>query len=317
MSEIQADNQSPAEGVLVVIDAAVTPAILKLDFEAIRVGLQVKLDKYDVVVTSDTLKDAKELGTKLNKTAGFIDDKRKELVAEASTDIKDFDAEMRGLTSMCKVGRTKLLDQIKVFEDETRDKVRVLLKSMLGVAYDQAQMAVEFMTVDIEDLVILSNLTAKGHLTAKAKQAISDRVAACKERERLVEKRLLELEALCYKKGLKSPLTRTHIDHFLMDDQSAYDTRLLTLIDVELDRQSKAEAQAVETEGNVQESKQRVKKVAQPKKDGRQNWEVVVKFDIETADTAGKEAIRSKLMARLLEAGFKEEIISSVSIEEA
>ena len=76
------------------------------------------------VVTADTLPDAKKLGTELNQMAKHIDDRRKAEVPNVSAPIRQFDAQMKELVTMCKSGRQKLLSQIQRFEDETRHRRR-------------------------------------------------------------------------------------------------------------------------------------------------------------------------------------------------
>src|SRR5690625_528 len=115
------------------IDSA--PAKLALNFEEVKKRLAAELSRYDgVVVTQETLADAKKLATELNQTAKAIDDRRKEEVAAVSEPIKQFDAQMRELVEMCKDGRAQLLDQVKVFEDEVRKQVHALLTEKIGRA---------------------------------------------------------------------------------------------------------------------------------------------------------------------------------------
>jgi len=294
---------------LIIIEAVVTPAILSVDFDKVKAELKSELEQYEIVVTGDTVGGAKELATKLNKTAGAIDTRRKELVSDASAPIKEFDTNMKELVQLCQTGRADILGQVKTFEDETRAKVRQLLAAAVITQYDAWEVGEEFQTVTTEDLVILSNVTSKGNLSKAAREAVAIRVINQYNLEGAVKIRLLELENSCYKAGLKSPLTRTHINHFLFDELESYVDKLAMLIDVELTRQEQAEQQ------QERKSEAQSKTKAQPKKvAGKKNWAVVAEFAIETSDTVTADKVTAALTKKMAEAGFT--TLSSVKVVE-
>src|SRR5690625_6971706 len=133
------------------IDSA--PAKLALNFEEVKKRLAAELAKYEgVVVTRDTVADAKKLATELNQTAKAIDDRRKEEVAAVSEPIKQFDAQMHELVEMCKDGRAQLLDQVKVYVDEQREQVHTLLTEYLNGQWDDQEVEQEFRRATIDDL---------------------------------------------------------------------------------------------------------------------------------------------------------------------
>ncbi len=224
---------------LIVISSV--PAKFTADFEKAEAYLKSELEKYDVVVTLDTLAGSKELATELNKTAGSIDKKRREAVAEASEPIKSFDAKMKSLVDMCKEGRLKILDQVKVFEDETRKQVEILLVDYRAELWRELKVKEEFISAEFDDLIILTNMTKAGSLAGKAKAELEKRVNADKQNQDRVEKRLLLLENASYKAGLLAPLTRVHVNSFLFADDDTYNTHLDEIIESEKQRQAVAE----------------------------------------------------------------------------
>jgi len=217
---------------------------LDADFEAAEAYLKKELENYDVVVTLKTLPGGKELAKELNKTVTLIDAKRKEAVAEASAPIKEFDTKMKHLVSLCKEGRVKILDQIKVFEDETRLKIESLLGVYRSELWQQHEVKEEFLSAEFDDLIILSNLTKAGSLAGKAKSELEKRVNADKQKQDMVERRLLLLENASYKAGLLAPLTRVHVNSFLFADDESYNEQLDKIIASEIERQEVA-AEAV------------------------------------------------------------------------
>lgn len=224
---------------LVIVNTV--PAVLDFDFEAAKLYVEGELEKYDVVVTLETLPGGKELAKELNATATQIDETRKEKVAEASVDIKKFDENVKALVIMCKEGRVKILDQIKVFEDETRKKIWRMLHDLREELFFSIGVDEEFVSAEFDDLIILSNLTKAGSLAGKAKSELEKRVNADKQKQDMVERRLLLLENASYKAGLLAPLTRVHVNSFLFSDDESYNEQLDKIIDSEIERQKIAE----------------------------------------------------------------------------
>jgi cell division septation protein DedD len=322
---------------LIAIEGNVTPAVIDIDFDKIRVELEGKLEKYDIVVTVDTVKGAKELSTELNKTATAMDTRRKELINEASLPIKEADQSMKDLVAMCKTGRTKILTQVETFENETKAKLRVLLDEERTAQYEAWKVSPEFQQVDISDMAkLLGNITSTGKLSSKAKNEIGQRVIARHHAEQTVEKRLLELDGKCLNAGLKSALVRANINHLLQEEDEYYYKELGILIDAELERQVIAENRAATVAEKVDSLQPTDEKPAPASQDEevvastealpenkpatrttsstKQDWVVSVGFRIQTGKDAGTDMIRSKLKERLLKAGFNEDIITGITI---
>jgi len=217
------------------------PGIISVNFEVLKKHLAKELEKYDVVVTSDTLKGAKELATELNATKKVIDTRRKDEVAKASEPIKAFDESMKELSTMCANGRQKLLDQIKVFEDETRATVSALLTKLRTELREKLGVEEEFYKAEFDDLILLSSITGTGNLTGAAKEKLKSRVSEEKSLQDRTLMRLLQLENQSYKAGLSSPLTRDHVRTFLFDSDEVYQGELDRIIASEIQRQEETE----------------------------------------------------------------------------
>lgn len=235
----QATEKIEQQELMVVVNSK--PAILSVNFEELKAHLEKELIKYDVVVTVDTVKDAKELAKEMNKMAGDIDNRRKEEVASVSEPIKKFDSDMKELVTMCKDGRVKLLDQVKQFEDETRKTVCILLSEARAELFLEHEVKLEFETAKFNDLILISNITAKGNLTKSAMDTLSMRVRDDRAQQDRVEMRLVKLENASYKAGLIIPLTKGYILRFLNADDEVYEQELQKLLDVEIVRQEDAE----------------------------------------------------------------------------
>lgn len=220
-----------------------TPAVISVNFVEIKEALTEALKKYDVVVTADTLADAKKLKIELNKNATEFDKRRKVAVESVSAPIKEFDGQMKELIAMCKGGVEKLGSQITVFETETLNNIRNMLGEALGREWDALNVSAEFRKANITDLVLLGSVTSTGKLTGKVGNDIKSRALDDKGAENTIKLRLSELENRSYRAGLKAPLTRAHVEVFLFAPEADYSLRLEAMLKSEVQRQEQAEAQ--------------------------------------------------------------------------
>jgi len=224
-----------------LISISATPAAIAFNYEETRAWLEQELQQYDIVVTAETLAGSKKLATELNKLAAEISKRRKEAVAEVSAPIKDFDDKAKSLEQMCKDGRQRVLDQVKVFEDETRAQVLRVLVDERAAAWEALGVADEFRQSIVDDLVKLTGLTKTGKLSAALSNELNSRVQADKQLQQQTEMRLLHLENQSYKAGLAAPLSRAHVETFLFAPDDEYDQRLSALLDSERERERIAE----------------------------------------------------------------------------
>jgi len=207
------------------------------NFNIVKTQLVDGLTKYDLIVDEDSVKTAKSMVTDINKLKKTIDDLRKSKVKDMSEPIKEFETKAKELTTLCEESKQKLLTQVKVFEDELREKCLDLVtdyKNEMEKKYGNK----EGFEIEIPfDLAIVSNLTKTG-ISKKARDEIEERVLSAKNFQDKIEKRLLSLSSFCLKNGLTVALNREHINHFLMiNDESKYEFNLLNLIQSELKRE--------------------------------------------------------------------------------
>ena len=218
-----------------------TPVVISGNFDAVKQYVSDELQRYDVVVTADTLADCKKLATQLNKMASEIKARGKAITDEAAQPITLIKDQIAEIVQMCLSGREKLTAQVKTFEDETRKLCDQLLAACRAELWESTGVQPEFRRAQYSDLVILTNVTGKGALTAKAKQEVQNRVNADKQLQDQTDKRLLMLENTCLKAGMIASLTRDHVESFLFADDAAYQQRLDAMIQSELERQRATE----------------------------------------------------------------------------
>lgn len=231
-----------------------TPAVIDTNYDQIKGQVAAEVAKYgDVVVTGDTLPDAKRMATHLNKLKGEIAKRRKECVSLVSQPIKDFESKVKDLETMCEDGRQKILGQVATFEAETLKRARAELDTYVTEWYEERGIQPEFRAVVVDDLVKLGALTTTGRLAKGTKDALNGRLGACQIKQQRTALRLSQLENESHRAGLHSPLTREHVAGILLNDSDEqYAASLAQLIARELDRQKetleKAEAARVAAE---------------------------------------------------------------------
>ena len=273
------------------------PAKLEANFGQVQAALEVELKKYDVLVTADTLADAKKLATELNKMAGHIDTLRKNEVAKASAPVREFDARMKELVGMCKTGRTKLTGQIETFNAQTLKECQYRLELFRGEQWEHFKVEPEFRQANIQDLVIVSNLTATGNLTSKACNDVVFRVTEDNHRQRLVEDRLAMLDTAALNVGLDAPLVRAQVDHFLLDGtDEEYKARLGEVASQVKATQDQAEARMRERMEREQAAKLEAERAKLEAENDVSLGEMLAREKTRIRDEAMKEA-RAKLEA--------------------
>ena len=295
-----------------------TPACIEVNFDVLRKALEKDLERFEIVVTADTLADAKKLATQLNETKTIIDDRRKAEVAKASEPVKKFDAQMKDLVIMCAAGRQKILDQVARFEDEVRELVEESLVTLLSGLWEKHGVDSEFQRTTIADLVKISNLTAKGNLTKAARDEVEARVLADKALQEQTDRRLTQLETESYKAGLKAPLQRQHVESFLFEDKEIYTQRMAQLVAIEIERQDRAEARLradIEREKARDTQAQQAAPAATPQhierpaasakpSKGKIAYNVSCTFNVEVPPSVHENAIDAELRRVMKKAGI-------------
>lgn len=271
-----------------------TLPIINTNFEEIKTQLEKKLSVYDFLVQEDDVKKAKENATEINALKNELETLRKAKVNELSAPIDIFSSKVKELVTICENSRTKLLNQVKKFEDDKKDEILNRLKAELVALYNKFGLADEFKTIKVDDLAILSNGTKEG-ISKKAYEEIESRVLKALEFQRVVEKRYLELDVYCYERGLEKPLTIANINHFLYEPDGVYYNKLNSLIDSEKIRLAEYRAKIIrETELDslvpVKENQAQIQTsqiTSQPKinktvtADGKVKFTVTATFEIE------------------------------------
>ncbi len=224
---------------LVIIEKK--PAVLVANFDQVKAALTQELERYNIVVTADTVVAAKKLATELNASKKVIKDAGRAAFDESVLPANEFMKKVGELIDQVEQSRQTLLTQVQKFEDQTREKVRALLIDYRNLLWEQHSVAVEFRKAEFSDLILLTSITKTDNLAKSPKDALESRVRDDKGAQDKTNMRLLLLENESYKAGLAAPLTRDHVQSFLFASDEDYQSQLQRILASEVNRQNAAE----------------------------------------------------------------------------
>jgi len=248
---------------LVVINS--TPAKVEFNIEELRTKVREALEPYDIVVTADTVKGAKELMADLNKKAKSIKDVFKDAAKQATAQVDEQGEQVAALAQEIIDARTKLKSQVDTFEADRKEEARKKLIEKQAELWESEGIQDEFRRSDATKLVTLTCLTAKNALTSGTMTKLKDLIAGDKNLQTQTEHRLLTLENESFKAGLKAVLTRDHVEAFLFADPETYKQRLSAMLESERRRQEATEAAARQQFEQEQAKQQEVQQREQAK----------------------------------------------------
>jgi hypothetical protein len=238
-----------------------TPATVDFDFEQVKQQLQSVVADYDIVVTEDSVKDAKKVAADLNKLKKEINDKLVAHAKDMEEQPKQLRAYAKELGAICDDGRTRIVEQVNQFEEKQKAVAADLLDELHAVLIAEYKVSPEFRRATFDDLIKLTALTKSGSLTKQARDELENRVAKDAAAEQKVKLRHSELENKSYRAGLSSPLTAEYVAPFIDAPDEEYEQRLQSILDREVEREKQAkekhEAQLREQHEREQAEQQR------------------------------------------------------------
>lgn len=243
------------------LTVTIIPAQISANLTEIKAELLENLKQYDIEVTIETLPEAKKMATDLNKLAGEIDKRRKDVKKELAAPVDAFNAQAVELAKMILDAREKILKQVAVFEDKQKAHCLKLLQNELDALYIEYEVAKEYQTGNVEKLAILSNLTDKAKLTKSAIEKVADMVKADKAVQDMVESRKANLSAITERAGIIGGIYDKLIEPFIKEPESVYTAKLNELIDGIIKQQKAAEDRIkAESERKAREEAERIER---------------------------------------------------------
>ena len=288
------------------LTVTIQPAQISANLAEIKADLLENLKQYDIEVTIETLPEAKKMATDLNKLAGEIDKRRKDVKKELSAPVDAFNAQAVELATLILNSREKILKQVAVFEDKQREHCKRLLQNELDTLYIEHEVTKEYQTGNIEKMAILSNLTEKAKLTKAALEKVAEMVKADKSVQDMVESRKANLSAITERAGLFGGISDALIMPFIREPEAIYTTRLNQIIDAEIKRQKATEERIkAEAERKAKEEAERIERETKARElEAARQLAQAVEIAAER-DNAAKEAEKKAAEAQIVYANEK------------
>lgn len=178
--------------------------ILESNIDYLKDNLKnLMLNKYTIEVNNDNLKDAKKVMAEINKGKKGILDAWKCKKEELNTPIKDLDAKIKDLVSICDDARSKIEVQVNEYELKTREEAKKVCEEYkISLCKDKGIDPDSLPLIGFDNLTFIND---KGNITSLAKQKVENivlnevaRLAELKQKEHdaLLEKQRIEKEAI-------------------------------------------------------------------------------------------------------------------------
>ena len=303
------------------------PTLIGIDYTPIEISFNYKelkkimtdgLEEYKIEVTSENIKDAKKMSTKLNELATTIKRTRIDTKKEMLEPLTLFENNMKDLEETALMGREFLTSQVKVFNDVLIEKCLAKCEEYLDIQYIDKQVLEDFRYVDISDIAIVSNLSDNMKLTKKAKDTIESRVDIALSKQINKKMRLMTLENECLKSGLQVLLNEDDVSHFLLESDLKYNEQLAILINRELEKQKQIELNITldrERKEREFEKEERLKELVERQSNQKKEEEVakqqketglkkvyyVATFEMEVPILTANESIKNKYDLKMKE----------------
>ena len=303
------------------------PTLIGIDYTPIEISFNYKelkkimtdgLEEYKIEVTSENIKDAKKMSTKLNELATTIKRTRIDTKKEMLEPLTLFENNMKDLEETALMGREFLTSQVKVFNDVLIEKCLAKCEEYLDIQYIDKQVLEDFRYVDISDIAIVSNLSDNMKLTKKAKDTIESRVDIALSKQINKKMRLMTLENECLKSGLQILLNESDVSYFILESDLKYNEQLAILINRELEKQKQIELNITldrERKEREFEKEERLKELVERQSNQKKEEEVakqqketglkkvyyVATFEMEVPILTANESIKNKYDLKMKE----------------
>ena len=263
-------------------------------------------DKYDVIVTEDTVKSSKDLMAQINKDRDEFSGNYRKFKDEALKPFEPLDAKAKEIVGFYNTARSAVESQVKSYEA----KILELAKEVCEL-YRQQQC--EEKSIDVNSIVIddiselLGSVTAKGDISKSAKDKIDQRIQA-------VEIQVLKAQQEAAEKAARE---KEIADKARAEAEEKSKQREAELI-AKAERE-KLEAVADATAKVISEAKQTMSEAATDEdlkktlgipdepviEDGKRTFYIMAYFEVTHYADATHEKIKGQLQTRMEAAGIK------------
>ena len=150
--------------------------ILTTNFEEIKAGVAMQVEKYSIEVTDENIPEAKKVMANFNKVKTAIGDRYKFFIDKLSAPINQLKSEKKEIEAIISDGRQKIADGVAAFENAKLEQIAERINEYVKSLCDEKGLNCE--RINTADLIKLSAVTTAGSLAKSTKEAIEGKIAA-------------------------------------------------------------------------------------------------------------------------------------------
>jgi len=150
--------------------------ILTTNFEEIKAGVAMQVEKYSIEVTDENIPEAKKVMANFNKVKTAIGDRYKFFIDKLSAPINQLKTEKKEIEAIITDGRQKIADGVAAFENAKLEQIAERINEYARSLCDEK--GLNFERINVSDLIKLSAVTTAGSLAKPTKEAIEGKIAA-------------------------------------------------------------------------------------------------------------------------------------------
>nr|DAI16364.1 MAG TPA: Protein of unknown function (DUF1351) [Caudoviricetes sp.] len=298
--------------------------ILTTNFEEIKAGVAMQVEKYSIEVTDENIPEAKKVMANFNKVKTAIGDRYKFFIDKLSAPINQLKNEKKEIEAIISDGRQKIADGVAAFENAKLEQIAERINEYMKSLCDEK--GLNFERINVSDLIKLSAVTAAGSLAKPTKEAIEGKIAALENeilQAKLAEQEKQRRDAEIAERARKEAEERAAREKAELEAQAkAREAEILARAERErqeaaqraerekqeaVEQAAREAAERAKTEANKQAFYEAQREVLQKPRDtgdGKVIYTIRAEFEVKAIANASHEKLAAKIKDMLAAAGI-------------
>lgn len=298
--------------------------ILTTNFEEIKVGVAMQVEKYSIEVTDENIPEAKKVMANFNKVKTAIGDRYKFFIDKLSAPINQLKNEKKEIEAIISDGRQKIADGVAAFENAKLEQIAERINEYVKSLCDEKGLNCE--RINTADLIKLSAVTTAGSLAKPTKEAIEGKIAALENeilQAKIAEQEKTARDAEIAARARREAEERSAREKALLEERAAQrEAEILARAEREkaeaaqraerekqeaIEQAAREAAERAKTEANKQAFYEAQREVLQSPRDagdGKAIYTIRAEFEVKAAANAPHEKLAAKIKDMLAAVGI-------------
>lgn len=298
--------------------------ILTTNFEEIKAGVAMQVEKYSIEVTDENIPEAKKVMANFSKVKTAIGDRYKFFIDKLSAPINQLKTEKKEIEAIITDGRQKIADGVAAFENAKLEQIAERINEYVKSLCDEKGLNCE--RINTADLIKLSAVTTAGSLAKPTKEAIEGKIAALENeilQAKLAEQEKQRRDAEIAERARKEAEERAAREKAEMEARAkAREAEILARAEREkaeaaqraerekqeaVEQAAREAAERAKTEANKQAFYEAQREVLQKPRDagdGKVIYTIRAEFEVKAAANAPRDKLADKIKEMLAAAGI-------------